>query len=123
MQMAAAAEEDVSALDGRIDELSVSATEDSEMPAAGRIDGNDVDVTARSCEPRLWGFETRELYKLALNFYKGERDTSSRRDHIHLDHKLNRATLSKILYVSPRENSEIYIYLYVYVCTYVYIYS
>ncbi|XP_071573777.1 Golgi resident protein GCP60 [Temnothorax nylanderi] len=67
--MAAAAEEDVSTLGERIDELSISATEDDET-TAGRTDGNDVDVTTRSCEPRLWGFETRELYKLAINFYK-----------------------------------------------------
>lgn len=70
--MAAAAEEDVSALGERIDGLSVSATEDS-----GTADGNDVDVMARSCEPRLWGFETRELYKLALNFYKGKREPTA----------------------------------------------
>lgn len=73
--MAAAAEEDVSTLSERVAELSVSRTENDEKDAAGRINGNDVDVTAKSCEPRLWGFETRELYKLALNFYKGERDT------------------------------------------------
>ncbi|XP_011156026.1 Golgi resident protein GCP60 isoform X1 [Solenopsis invicta] len=68
--MAAAAEEDVSTLSERVAELSVSRTENDEKDAAGRINGNDVDVTAKSCEPRLWGFETRELYKLALNFYK-----------------------------------------------------
>lgn len=61
--------EDASTLNERIDELRVSVMEDDET-AAGRT-GNDVDVTAKSCEPRLWGFETRELYKLALNFYKG----------------------------------------------------
>lgn len=71
--MAATAEEDVSALTERVDELNVSTTENKD--AAGRVDGNDVDVKAKSCELRLWGFEMRELYKLALYFYKGERDT------------------------------------------------
>ncbi|XP_018352842.1 PREDICTED: Golgi resident protein GCP60 [Trachymyrmex septentrionalis] len=66
-QMAAAAEEDVSALGEWVDELSVSATEDDKK-ATNRTDSND--VTAKNCEPRLWGFETRELYKFALNFYK-----------------------------------------------------
>lgn len=67
--MAAAPDEDVSALIERIAESGIFATEDDEN-AVSRTDGNDVDVTARSCE--LWGFETRELYKLALNFYKGK---------------------------------------------------
>ena len=71
-QMAAAAEEDVSALGEWVDELSVSATEDDKK-ATNRTDSND--VTAKNCEPRLWGFETRELYKFALNFYKGEHST------------------------------------------------
>ena len=73
-QMAAAVEEDVSTLSEWVDELSVSATEDDKN-ATSRTDSNDVDVTAKNCEPRLWGFETRELYKFALNFYKGERST------------------------------------------------
>ncbi|KAL6267045.1 hypothetical protein P5V15_000121 [Pogonomyrmex californicus] len=67
--MAAAAEESVSALSERVDKLSVSATKDDERDATGKSK-DDGDATAKSCEPRLWGFETRELYKLALNFYK-----------------------------------------------------
>ncbi|KAL0124161.1 hypothetical protein PUN28_006176 [Cardiocondyla obscurior] len=46
----------------------MSATENNEEMARKSND-NDVDLM-KSCEPRLWGFETRELYKLALNFYK-----------------------------------------------------
>lgn len=30
--------------------------------------GKNVEVF----EPHLWGFETKELYKIALNFYKGK---------------------------------------------------
>jgi len=69
--MAAAGEDDVSTLSERVDELSVSVTE-GEKTTAGKNDSNDVDVTAKNCKPRLWNFEAPELYKLALNFYKGE---------------------------------------------------
>lgn len=65
--MAAAGEEDASALSERVDNLSVSATDD-ETASKGVEDG--VEDNARTWE--LWGFKTRELYKLALNFYKGE---------------------------------------------------
>ncbi|XP_029170684.1 Golgi resident protein GCP60 [Nylanderia fulva] len=62
----AAAEEDVSALGESLDKLSV---EDDEETTTSKP-GNDAD-DAKVCEsPQLWGFETRELYKLALNFYK-----------------------------------------------------
>ncbi|XP_070152313.1 Golgi resident protein GCP60 [Polyergus mexicanus] len=66
-----AAEEDVPALGERIDKLSVSATttdEDDEATSKVEIDAENGD--AKICEPRLWDFETRELYKLAHNFYK-----------------------------------------------------
>lgn len=107
-QMAAAPDEDVSVLSDRVDELGVSATEDDEN-AATKTNGNDVDVTTRSCEPRLWGFETRELYKLALNFYKGEHSmlylqylgnlVMMRHEiYIYLD-RLNQTTSLKILYI------------------------
>lgn len=59
----------MSALSEQVDELSISAMEDDENTAS-KTDNNDVDVTTTNCEPQLWGFETRELYKLALNFYK-----------------------------------------------------
>jgi len=68
--MAATGEEDVSALSERVDKLNVSTTDDQ---AVNKSVENGADSNARTiCEPRLWGFETRELYKLALNFYKGE---------------------------------------------------
>ncbi|KMR05271.1 protein tmed8 [Lasius niger] len=73
-----AAEEDVSALGERVDKLSIAATtttttttdEDDEESKVENGDTENGD--AKICEdpPRLWGFETRELYKLALNFYK-----------------------------------------------------
>lgn len=75
--MAATGEEDVSALSERVDKLSVSATDD-EVVSKGVENG--ADGNAKTCEPRLWGFETRELYKLALNFYKGEYLTVCQRD-------------------------------------------
>ncbi|XP_072754593.1 Golgi resident protein GCP60 [Anoplolepis gracilipes] len=70
----AAEESDVSAA---LDKLSVSATTtttDEDDEATGRItesgDAVENGENAKICEPRLWGFETRELYKLAHNFYK-----------------------------------------------------
>lgn len=67
-EMAAAGEEDVSALDERVNKLNISEENDNAENAAK----NDTDNnTTKTCVPRLWGFETRELYKLALNFYKG----------------------------------------------------
>ena len=76
-----ATEEDVSALvDERLDKLSISATTDDDDK--DKIDDKiDETVTCENAnengdtkirEPRIWDFETRELYKLALNFYKGE---------------------------------------------------
>lgn len=38
---------------------------------------NDVPDGVKVFEPHLWGFETRELYKIALNFYKGKFATRS----------------------------------------------
>jgi len=76
-----AAEEDVPALVERVDKLSVSATarmtttdEDEEAAATtARVEsGNVENGDGSGGETRLWGFETRELYKLAHNFYKGE---------------------------------------------------
>lgn len=74
-----AAEEDVSALVERVDKLSVSATrmatttdEDEEAATTtARVEsGNVENGDGSGGETRLWGFETRELYKLAHNFYK-----------------------------------------------------
>lgn len=107
-QMAAAAEEDVSVLSERIGELSISATEDDETTtttaATGKSEAGDVDATARSREPRFCGFETRELYKLALNFYKGEsarrfififaESEMQCRIHVYLDCRLNQSICS-----------------------------
>ncbi|XP_029659786.1 Golgi resident protein GCP60 [Formica exsecta] len=66
-----AAEEDVSALGERVDKLSVSATTtDEDDEAAGKVESDAENGDEKICEPRLWDFETRELYKLAHNFYK-----------------------------------------------------
>ncbi|XP_050445747.1 Golgi resident protein GCP60 [Cataglyphis hispanica] len=66
-----AAEEDVSALGERVDKLSVSATTtDEDDEAVSKVQNNAENGDAKISEPRLWGFETRELYKLAHNFYK-----------------------------------------------------
>lgn len=73
----AATEEDVSALGERLEKLSVE--DDEETTAKLGNDAENDGDDAKICEsPRLWGFETRELYKLALNFYKGESWTLSR---------------------------------------------
>ncbi|RLU17157.1 hypothetical protein DMN91_011226 [Ooceraea biroi] len=69
--MAAADEEDVTALNERVEKLSVSAQPDDEPASKSENDTEDASARSLDCpEPRLWGFETRELYKLALNFYK-----------------------------------------------------
>lgn len=72
-----AAEEDVSpALVERAEKLSVSRTTDEDEEAttrttvAGVESGNVENGDGSGGETRLWGFETRELYKLAHNFYK-----------------------------------------------------
>ncbi|KAL6440125.1 hypothetical protein ACFW04_003025 [Cataglyphis niger] len=66
-----AAEEDVSALGERVDKLSVSATTtDEDDEAVSKVESNAENGDAKISEPQLWGFETRELYKLAHNFYK-----------------------------------------------------
>jgi len=67
--MAAADEEDVTALNECVEKLSVSAQADDEAVHKSEHDSEKIFGCP---EPRLWGFETRELYKLALNFYKGK---------------------------------------------------
>lgn len=32
----------------------------------------DDSENGKKLVPRLWGFETKELYKIAVNFYKGK---------------------------------------------------
>ncbi|XP_020278552.1 Golgi resident protein GCP60 [Pseudomyrmex gracilis] len=66
--MAAAGDEDVSGLDERVNKLNISAVNDN----AEKSDTDNNTTNDKTCatSPRLWGFETRELYKLALNFYK-----------------------------------------------------
>lgn len=66
----AAAEEDVSALGERLDKLSVDDDDVETTTKIGNDAENDGDDARIREGPRLWGFETRELYKLALNFYK-----------------------------------------------------
>lgn len=58
----AATDETVSVLEKDIEKLSVLESDSNK---------NDDDTkTGEIYEPHLWGFETRELYKIALNFYK-----------------------------------------------------
>lgn len=64
--MASANDPDVSAVEEKIATLSVEASSSPEKKLPSASDRADV------FEPHLSGFETRELYKLALNFYKGE---------------------------------------------------
>jgi len=70
--MAAADEEDVTALNEGVEKLSVSIQADDEAVSKSENDADDNAKIFDCPEPRLWGFETRELYKLALNFYKGK---------------------------------------------------
>lgn len=58
----AATDEAVSVVEKDIQELHVSASESSKT--------DDDAKSEKIYEPHLWGFETRELYKIALNFYK-----------------------------------------------------
>ncbi|XP_053975005.1 Golgi resident protein GCP60 [Hylaeus anthracinus] len=53
---------DISSLGKKIEKLAISADESTKNE-------NDTENEERP-EPRLWGFETRELYKMAVNFYK-----------------------------------------------------
>lgn len=65
--MAAARENDIPALEEDVEKLNLSSATDD---AATDKDDDDVVDYGKAGEPRLWGFETRELYKHALNFYK-----------------------------------------------------
>lgn len=60
----AGANGDISSVGRKIEKLAISAEESAR-------DENDTQKEERP-EPRLWGFETRELYKMAIHFYKGE---------------------------------------------------
>lgn len=60
----ASANEDVYAARRDFDKLKLSPDRTSDV--------SDAKDCAKVFEPHLWGFETRELYKIALNFYKGE---------------------------------------------------
>ncbi|XP_076299675.1 Golgi resident protein GCP60 [Lasioglossum baleicum] len=53
---------DISSMGRKIEKLRISADESTR-------DDSDMEKE-KSMEPRLWGFETRELYKMAVNFYK-----------------------------------------------------
>ncbi|XP_033335440.2 Golgi resident protein GCP60 [Megalopta genalis] len=53
---------DISSMGRKIEKLGISADESTK-------NDNDTEKEKR-VEPRLWGFETRELYKMAVNFYK-----------------------------------------------------
>lgn len=61
----AATDETVSVVGKDMEKLSVSESD---------LNKNEDDTKGGEIyEPHLWGFETRELYKIALNFYKGIR--------------------------------------------------
>lgn len=55
---------EVADIEDKIDKLNVSKTEIAKKHDDGNI--------AQGFEPHLSGFETRQLYKIALNFYKGK---------------------------------------------------
>lgn len=55
---------DISSEERKIEQLAISADES--------VNNEDDTESEGRSEPRLWGFETRELYKMAVNFYKGE---------------------------------------------------
>lgn len=61
--MAAATENDIPALEEQVEKLNLSSDD------VDKVDDDVLDY-GNGDEPKLWGFETRELYKLALNFYK-----------------------------------------------------
>lgn len=55
---------DTSSVEQKIEKLAISAKNLAKNK-------ND-EESGKMREPRLWGFETKELYKIAVNFYKGE---------------------------------------------------
>ena len=55
---------DISSIGKKIEKLAISVEES--------VKNESETETGKKLEPRLWGFETRELYKIAVNFYKGE---------------------------------------------------
>ncbi|XP_025158975.1 Golgi resident protein GCP60 [Harpegnathos saltator] len=80
--MAAARENDIPALEDQVEKLNLSSTTDD--AAADKGDDDVVDY-GKAGEPQLWGFETRELYKIALNFYKEKKGKAV---HISYEDKL-----------------------------------
>lgn len=54
----------ISAVEEKLDKLEISAEEKIK---------EDETKSTKVFEPHLSGFETRELYKIALNFYKGKK--------------------------------------------------
>lgn len=60
----ASASDEVAEIEEKIDELAVSKPDTAKKP--------DDNNSPEAFEPHLSGFVTRELYKIALNFYKGE---------------------------------------------------
>lgn len=55
---------DISSVEQKIEKLAISAEDLAKNK-------NDKE-SGKRWEPHLWGFETKELYKIAVNFYKGE---------------------------------------------------
>lgn len=62
VQMADTNDSDITSVEKEIEKLAISAEDLAKNK-------NDKDSEKR-WEPRLWGFETKELYKIAVNFYK-----------------------------------------------------
>ena len=58
----AGANGDISSVERSIEKLTISTEESAKSE-------NDTE-REKKAEPRLWGFEARELYKMAINFYK-----------------------------------------------------
>ncbi|XP_032688942.1 Golgi resident protein GCP60 [Odontomachus brunneus] len=81
--MAATREDDIPALEEQVEKLNLSTVSDDAVTDKG--DDDDAADYGNADEPQLWGFETRELYKLALNFYKEKKGKAV---HISYEDKL-----------------------------------
>ncbi|XP_060814009.1 Golgi resident protein GCP60 [Bombus pascuorum] len=62
LQMADTDDSNITSVEKKFEKLAIPAEDLAKNK-------NDKDSEDR-CEPRLWGFETKELYKIAVNFYK-----------------------------------------------------
>ncbi|XP_014482284.1 PREDICTED: Golgi resident protein GCP60 [Dinoponera quadriceps] len=77
--------DDIPALEEELEKLNLAcATTEDDAPTEDKVDDDAVDF-GKTGEPQLWGFETRELYKLALGFYKEKKGKAV---HISYEDKL-----------------------------------